>query len=356
MKHAALLLRLVILWLCVAPVHSLAHGKSTEDTKLQADNVDAFVKEKMSANHIPGLSLVVVRHGKIIHAKGYGLANLELSVPATERSCFLIASVTKTFTASAVMMLNEEGKVALDDAISTYVSNLPDAWKAVTVRQLLNHTSGIKTNLEMPPPCSFTYDCLHYTQADVIRETACLPLNFAPGERFEYCNTGYFLLGMLIERVSGKTYEHFLTERIFVPLGMKDTRMMNYSELVPNRASGYSWLGGAFHNSEQMNPIVELSGGGLMSTVLDLAKWDAALDTHALLKEGTLKEMWTNARLNNGEIVPSYGMGFGLTPYMGHKRMGHTGGIPGFASGLSRFPDDRLTVIVLTRRFRVSCG
>jgi len=348
MKLTAPLVRLISLSLCLAPVPTFAQSKSAHDIKPRPENVDAFVKHKMSANHIPGLSLAVVRRGKIIVAKGYGMANLELSVPATEKSCFLIASVTKTFTASAVMMLIEEGKVSLDDAISKYVPDLPDAWKVVTIRQLLNHTSGIKTNLEMPPPCSFTYDCLNYTQADVIKETACLPLNFPPGERFEYSNTGYFLLGMLIESVSGKTYEQFLTERIFVPLGMKDTRMINYSELIPNRASGYSWRSGALYNSEQMNPAVELSGGGLMSTVLDMVKWDAALDTSRLLKEATWKQMWTNARLNNGGIVPSYGMGFGLTPYMGHRRVGHTGGIPGFASAFARFPDDKLTVIVLT--------
>lgn len=345
MRHNSFFIRLIFLWVCFVAVMTSAQTKSTVESDASTAKVDAYVQEKMAANHIPGLSLAVVRDGKIILAKGYGMANLELSVPATEKTNYLIASITKNFTGAAIMMLVEEGKVSLEDPISKYLSGLPEAWKVITIRQLLNHTSGIKKGII---PCEFDSDPDNYTQADFIKEFACLPLGFSPGEKWEYSGMGYFLLGMTIEKVSGKIFEQFLTERIFAPLGMKETRMINYAELVPNRANGYSWRNGAFRNSQQMNPVGEFSNGGLISTVLDMAKWDAALYTEKLLKRTTLEQMWTNAKLNNGQIVPSYGIGFGLTPFRGRKRVGHTGGIPGFSSGMSRFIDDKLTVILLT--------
>ncbi len=330
------------------PVLTSAQTKSITEIERQAEKVDVYVREKMAAKHIPGLSLAVLRDGKIVLAKGYGMANLELSVPATEKTNYLIASITKTFAGVATMMLVEEGKISLEEPISKYLTGLPDAWNPATLRQLLNHTSGIKTNLEITAPCKFDFDPDSYTQADVIKETACLPLSFPPGEKWEYSGRGYFLLGMMIEKVTGKTFEQFLQERIFTPLEMKETRMMNYTEIISNRANGYRWEKGAFRNSQQMNPVTEFADGGLVSTVLDMAKWDAALYTEKLLKRKTLEQMWTNAKLNNGQIVPSYGIGFGLTPFRGRKRVGHTGGIPGFSSGFSRLVDDKLTVILLT--------
>lgn len=349
MRHNSYLIRWIFLWLCLASVTISAQTKLSDESKGKTEKVDAFVRERMTSRHIPGLSLAVLRDGKIVLAKGYGLANLELSVPATEKTNYLIASITKTFTAVAVMMLVEEAKISLNEPISKHLSGLPGAWNPVTVRQLLNHTSGINDYVSHDkPPCEVGKHESDYATPDVLKEVACVPPDFAPGERWSYNNTGYHLLGMLIEKVSGKTYEQFLRERIFLPLGMNETRLINYSELVANRANGYSWRGGAYRNARQMNPVVEFATGGLISTVLDMAKWDAALDGEKLLKRTDFKQMWTNAKLNNGDIVSSYGLGFGLTPFRGRKRVGHTGGIPGFATALQHFLDDRVSVIILT--------
>lgn len=334
---------LVLILLALSPAFLAAQ------TKMQAEKVDLFVREKMKSKNIPGLSLAVVRDGKIILAKGYGMANLELNVPATEKTSYLIYSITKTFTAVATMILVEEGKISLDDPISKYLSDLPTVWNPVSVRQLLNHTSGINSfTTHDKPPCGTRKDERDYTQADVLNEVSCLPLDFAPGERWAYTDTGYYLLGMLIEKISGKTYDDFLRERIFAPLGMNDTRHHTNTKLIANRASGYSWKNGAYRNADWVNPVVEFSNGGLISTVLDLAKWDASLYTGKLLKRTTFELMWTNAKLNSGEIVPSYGLGFGLTPYQKRKRVGHSGGGPGFATAITRFVDDKVTVIILS--------
>lgn len=311
--------------------------------------INAIIEKRMAGNHIPGLSLAVVRDGKIILAKGYGKASLELDVPATEKTNYLVYSITKTFTAVATMMLVEEGRISLDDPISKHLSGLPTAWNPVSVRQLLDHTSGISSfTKHEKPPCAARKDERDYTQADVLDEVACLPLDFGSGERWAYTDTGYYLLGMLIENISGKTYDAFLRERIFAPLGMNDTRHHSNTALIANRANGYSWENGAYRNADWVDPVIEFSNGGLTSTVLDLAKWDASLYTEELLKRTTLALMWTNATLNSGETVPSYGLGFGLTPFHGRKRVGHSGGGPGFATAITRFLDEKTTVIVLT--------
>jgi D-alanyl-D-alanine carboxypeptidase len=345
MLHNLFLIRLIFLWLCLAAVSASAQTKSEGEFKRRNERVEAYVHEKMDANHIPGLSLAVVRDGKIILAKGYGMANLELSTPATEKTAFAIYSITKTFTAVATMMLVEEGKISLEDPISKHLAGLPAAWNKVTIRHALTHTSGIMDFCEVPDsPCEQSKD---FTQAELIKSVADYPLKFAPGGRWEYNNTGYYLLGMLIEKVSSQTYEQFLRTRIFVPLEMRDTRLENYTELIPNRANGYTWKNGKFLNAWRVSPTLSFSLAGLVSTVLDLAKYDAALYTEKLLKKSTLDLMWTKARLNNGQEI-EHGLGFGMTPFRDHRRVGHSGGHTGFASTITRLIDDKITVIVLS--------
>lgn len=303
----------------------------------------------MSALHIPGLSLAVVRDGKVIVARGYGLSNLELLVPVTENTVYHLASITKTFTAVAVMKLVEEGKISLADPISKYLSDLPEVWRPVTIRHLLNHTSGISSFANHKSvPCPVKKSEREYTRADVLKEVACLPLDFAPGERWAYGDTGYHLLGMLIERVSGSDYDQFLRTTIFAPLEMRDTRSNSYSELILHRADGYSRRDDKFRNATLL-PLFEFANAGLLSTVLDMAKFCAALDTEQLLRRATFEQMWTNARLNNGQVVSSYGLGFGLSPFRGRKRVGHSGGGgTGFATAFTRFPEEKVTVIILS--------
>lgn len=244
-------------------------------------------------------------------------------------------------------MLVEENKISLEDSISKHLSGLPAAWNPVTIRQLLNHTSGIRSFAAVEGPKCKVEKEMYDTAEDFLKEVACLPLEFPSGDRWVYGDTGYLLLGILIEKVSGKTYEKFLRERIFAPLGMNDTRLATYIELIPNRADGYSWQNGSFRHTPRLS-VFENSNAGLVSTVLDMAKLDVALTSEKLLKRATLEQMMTNAKLNSGEIVPSYGLGVGLTPFRGCRRVGHTGGGLGFATALTHFINEKVTVVVLT--------
>lgn len=309
--------------------------------------VDSFVHLQMTQKGIAGLSLAVMNEGRIIHSKGFGYANLEHKVPVTNYTVFLMASVTKTFVAAATMMLVEKGHISLTDTIGKYVSDIPAHWKVVTIQQLLSHTSGIKGSIDWPPPCKteLKFDNFNYTRTDVINEIACLPLSFAPGEKWDYSGKGYYVLGMLIESVSGKTFEQFLKENIFDPLQMNNTRMIDYKAILPNRAAGYQKENNRFINKIMpQDPVVEFSDGGLVSTVTDMAKWDAALYSDKLLKKETIQLMFTPVKIKDG--FGPYGLGFGTTPFQGHKRVGHTGRIPGFESAFTRFIDDKISVII----------
>ncbi|MGZ8516805.1 MAG: serine hydrolase domain-containing protein [Chitinophagaceae bacterium] len=309
--------------------------------------VDSFISLQMTQKNIAGLSLAVMREGKIIHSKGYGYANLEHKIPADTNTVYLMASITKTFVAVATMILVEEGKISLTDTIGKHVRGLPAHWNVVTIQQLLSHTSGIKGSVDWPPPCKMElkYDNYNYTTADVIKETACLPLSFIPGEKWEYSGRGYFVLGMLIEAVSGKTFEEFLKEKIFDPLQMNNTKMINYKAIIPNRATGYQKENNHFVNKIiPQDPVVEFSDGGLISTVIDMSKWDEALYSEKFLKKETLQLMFTPVKIKDG-LAP-YGLGFGTTPYQAHRRVGHIGRIPGFESALTRFLDDKISVVI----------
>jgi len=309
-----------------------------------ADKVDDFVRSQMERQHIPGLALAVATNGLLLKTQAYGLANVELSVPARTDTVFQIQSVTKTFTATAIMMLVEERKVNLDDTLTKHFDGLPETWADITIRHLLTHTSGIKDFIN-EPTVDLRKDIL---PEDVIDSLRRRPLNFTPGEKYAYSNTGYHLLGMVIRKVAGKNWDEFLRERVFQPLGMNDTRVISWSEVITNRASGYGWDDGELRNGSHIAPtILGYAGGGLRSTVLDLAKWDAALYTERLVKRSTLDQMWTPAKLNNGKDS-SYGLGWAMETYHGHRLISHNGAHgTGFKSTLARFVDDRLTVIVL---------
>jgi D-alanyl-D-alanine carboxypeptidase len=307
--------------------------------------IDAFVAQKMAANHIPGLSLAVMRNGKIVFAKGYGMSNLELSTSASENTPFAIFSITKTFTAVAVMMLAEEGKVSINKPITDYLPELPPSWKKVTVRHLLTHTSGLPELCEAEAkPCDRPDD---YTQKQIIGFVRDSPFMFEPGTRWEYSNTGFYVLGMLIEKVSGQSYGEFLQTRIFRPLAMDHTRLEDYSAVIPNRAAGYTWKNGSYRNALRVSPTLMFSLAGIVSTVTDLAKYDAALYGSRLLKQSTLREMWTKVVLNDGTTA-DHGLGFGMTPYKDRRRVGHSGGHAGFATTITRLIDDKISVVILS--------
>src|SRR6266498_1905527 len=268
-------------------------------TSAHADRVDTYIRSEMSKRRIPGLSLAVVEGGRLRKAMGYGLADIELRVPATPDTVYQIGSMTKQFTAAGIMLLVEAGKISLGDTIHKYLPDLPVAWRGVTLRHLLTHTSGIKDFADLAD--TETERAKDYTKAQIIALVSGAPLEFRPGEKWNYSNTGYFLLGMIIERVSGKPYEDFLRERILRPLGMADTRLNDLNEIVPRRAAGYVLRNGHLYNAQPVSPTHTYAAGGLLSTAADLAKWDAALYTEKVLRKSSLEQMLTPATLNDSQ-------------------------------------------------------
>ena len=309
--------------------------------------VDAYIRQQMKERNIPGLSVAVMKDDKLVFSKAYGYSNLEHKVPVKENTVFQIMSVTKSFTGIAVMMLVEEGKLSLDDPIGKYFSDLPQAWKPATIRHLLTHTSGISSPTDFKKiPCVVGIDERDYQKGDLIKEVACLPLLFAPGDSTSYSDTGPYLLGMLIEKISGAYYEDFVKQRIFDPLQMHHSRQLSYTDLIPNRADGYAFRNGKHYLARRID--IEFANAGIMSTALDMIQLHHAFRSEKLLKKNTWKLMWTNARLNNGTVT-NFGLGFGLTPFQGKRRIGHYGGGGlGFASGLTHFPEENLTVVLLS--------
>ena len=307
----------------------------------RADRVDDYVREQMRRRHVPGLALAVVRGGRVIKARGYGLASVEWDAPATPETVFEIGSITKQLTAAAVMLLVEDGRVSLDDPLAKYVPEAPDAWRDVRVRHLLTHTSGLR-NYTGLKGFELTE---RLTRAQFVRLVAEHPLAFAPGERWSYGNTNYSLLGYVVESASGRPYWEFVAERIYRPLGMTSTTDRDPRQVVKRRATGYEWEGGRLVGRDYDLTDV-FSAGATLSTVLDLAKWDAALYGERILKRASLEQVWTPTRLNGGETVP-YGFGWYVENFRGHRRVRHTGQTAGFAASIVRYTDDRLTFIVL---------
>ncbi|MCY7345539.1 MAG: beta-lactamase family protein [Pyrinomonadaceae bacterium] len=320
---------------------------------VKADEVDSYIETQMRNLHIPGISLAVVRDGRIVKTKGYGLANIEANSAAAPKTVYEIGSITKQFTAAAVMMLIEEGKVRLDNKISKYFPDAPTAWNQITVRHLLSHTSGIQNHVAVPGYLNRFKTNLSFettpTREEVLKDFFKLPSEFEPGETWAYDNTGYYLLGFIIEKASGKSYYQFLDERIFKPLSMTSTRSTDTRPIVPKRASGYEWVNDKFENRPVLLPTIAFSAGTILSTALDMAKLDVALYTEKLLKKSTLEQMWTPAKTNDGALASfDYGFGWFIDNYHGHRIVQHAGGTPGFSSVIYRFTNDKLTIIILS--------
>ncbi|HKI01656.1 MAG TPA: serine hydrolase [Thermoanaerobaculia bacterium] len=317
----------------------------------QAAKVDDYVKAEMQRRSIPGVSIAVVREGEIIQAKGYGLSNVELNVAATPETIYQSGSIGKQFTATLVMMLVEEGKLSLDDRIGKHIAGAPASWQNITLRHLLTHTSGLSNSLYKK--INLRQD---YTEDELVQQIAALPLDFAPGDRWNYSNPGYVMLGILIHKVTGKFYGDLLREKIFEPLGMTTARILNEADIIPNRAAGYRLVKGELKNQEWVSPTLNTTAdGALYLTVLDMAKWDAALYSEKLLKRASLDLMWAPVKLNDGKTEP-YGFGWMVGERRGHRVIQHGGEWQGFSTHIARFVDKKLTVIVLTNLAAVATG
>lgn len=306
-----------------------------------ADKVDVLLNAEMQKHQIAGLSLMVVKDGRQIKTKGYGVANLEWNVPVTKDTVFEIGSITKQFTAACILMLAQDGKLSLDDKISQHLKNTPASWSNVTVRHLLTHTSGI-TNYTGLDGFELTR---HLTQEQFIQKLGSYPLSFQPGDAWSYCNSGYSLLGYIVENASGQNYWDFLRARIFQPLKMTATGNRTPGVIIPNRAAGYELAQQVSINRDYDLTDI-FSAGAIVSTVVDMAKWDAALNGEQLLTQASKEQWWTPAKLNNGK-VEHYGFGWFLEPLKDHKDIGHGGSTSGFSCSIQRFPEDGLSVIIL---------
>ena len=313
--------------------------------------VDAIVQTAMKAKQAPGVAIAVVSKGTVVAAKGFGLANVEHNAKVRQNTVFQSASVGKQFTAAAVMLMVEDGKLGLDDSIAAHFDDAPKSWAPITVRHLLTHTSGIP---------DYTDDDFDYRRAhgedDLVKMAYGLKLLFAPGARWSYSNTGYVLLGILVHKVSGEFYGDVLKARVFAPLGMKTARVISEADIVPHRAAGYRTVGGALKNQEWVAPELNTTAdGALYLTVLDLIAWDRAVRTKALLKAESWAQIFAPVKLNSGKTYP-YGFGWFVDEFAGAPKHSHTGSWQGFRSAIARYPRNDLTVIVLANHAGLNAG
>ena len=300
----------------------------------------------MKAKHIPGMAAGVFKYGKPLAIVTEGYADLENKVRVRRQTQFEICSITKQFTAAAVLLLVQDQRMRLDDPISKYLSGIPKGWSGITVRRLLDHTSGV-------PDQVFEANLTSLPEPQAIKKLVGMPLEFQPGERWSYNNTGYWLLGLAIAHASGEGYFDFLADRIFKPLGMKHTFPNRKDRLVPWRARGYKFVDGQFQNAPRLIDTVGTAAGGLMSNLDDLNIWSIALQSNKLLTAESRREMLRSAQLSSGHTAWNYaGGGYGLGVFVrsqgGHRIEKHSGGWDDASCQLTRFLDDGLTVVVLT--------
>ncbi|HEV3470362.1 MAG TPA: serine hydrolase [Pyrinomonadaceae bacterium] len=331
-RRASLLLAVCLL------VSASARAQTDAEGRELASRLDKRLTELAARKRFSGAALVA-REGRVILSQGYGMANYELDVPNTPQTKFRLGSLTKQFTAAAVLLLQERGKLSVQDSVCKHVEGCPAAWQSVTVHHLLTHTSGIPSFTSFPEYRQTSR--LPTTIPDIIKRFRDRPLEFAPGERFNYSNSGYVLLGHLVEKISGKSYEEFLRENFFVPAGMTRTGYDRNEEVLPGRASGYVLRDGRLYNADFIDMSIPHGAGALYSTVEDLYLWDQSLYGGKLLSAKSLEAMTTPFRVG-------YAYGVGVRPHWGSRSVAHGGGIEGFNTYLVRWDEPRTTVVVLS--------
>lgn len=313
--------------------------------------MDREIKKYMSDNNIPGGLIAVASKGEILSLRTYGLANVELDVEVTDDSVFEIGSISKQFVAATALMQVEEGKLSLDDPIHKHLPQLPSEWMGVTVKQILNHTSGIPDYEEI-----YSYDVyrLRMTPQDIIKIANARPMDFAPGTGYYYSNTAYYLASMIVERIDGMPLGDVLKKRIFDPLGMTSTGMADPERIIKNRAEGY-WVNkkNELINRNATETSSTLGAGGLLSTAADLVKWDAALYGNDVLSAGSKELMWTSPILPDGTDT-QYALGWRVSPEHGLKTTSHSGQVAGFVAYFARYVEEEMAIIVFHNRYRVS--
>jgi D-alanyl-D-alanine carboxypeptidase len=308
--------------------------------------LDGYFADLIAKKRSPAISVAVVEKGHVVYSKGFGLANLEQDVEANASTVYRIGSITKQFTATMIMQLVQEGKLSIDDSIEKVLPEMPKAWSKVTVKNLLNHTSGIKSYTELKG--MMEKDAMQpTTPLGIIKKVENEPMDFEPGTKWHYNNTGYELLGILIEKLDKRTFAESLKTRILSPLGMNHTYFVSERSIVRYRAQGYSFGKNGYEHAQYLNMDWPYAAGSIESTVLDLAKWDEALYGEKILPKDLLAKMWEPTVLADGTIQ-NYGFGWGTDKFNGQLLVEHGGGIHGFTTQIRRVPSKGMTVIILT--------
>jgi CubicO group peptidase (beta-lactamase class C family) len=294
----------------------------------------------------PGVAVAVVKDGSVLHRKGYGMADLEWGAAIEPDTVLALGSLTKPITAMSVLLLEKQGKLSIDDPITAYLPDYPTHGHTITIAHLLTHTSGIPNYVTMPDffPNETRKDLSPDELSKLFRD---LPLDFAPGTAYAYSNSGYVLLGMIIEALSGLSYGDFVEQNVFAPLGMAHSRYMHDKAIIPRRARGYERVDNSYENATYTSSTVTYSAGGLGSTLDDLILMDRALREYRLLDRPTLERSYNLTRLLDGRLE-YYGLGWALNDYRQHRVVHHAGGIPGFSCFYGRFMQEQLSIIVLS--------
>lgn len=317
----------------------------TDRTKL-FEREDSYIHSEVATHFFRGAVLVGI-DGKIVFEKAYGLGDEEWGADNTVHTKFRIASLSKQFTAACILLLQERGRLKVNDPISRYLDGLPAAWQAITVHQLLTHTSGISNYTGSPEFAKISRTGA--TPQQMIALVTDKPLDFSPGTNWSYSNTGYILLGMIVEKTSGQSYADFLKTNIFEPLGMRDSGYDSAKDIFKERASGYQLVDGHIANADLFDMSVPFSAGGIYSTVEDMYRWNEALaDAGKLLSADSLKQMFTEypEATHEGQ---HYGYGVVISRLkFGRLLYYHGGGVEGFSSSIQRYPNDRVCIVVLS--------
>ncbi len=341
MKIVAPLLASMLLAAAAGRQRQLPSVEAVPDLHL----VVSVIAKRALERPIAGLSIAVARNGTIVDSRGFGFADVERKVAVGPATIFHAASVSKYIEAAVVLQLAEQGKLSLDDDITKYVAEAPTGGRRVTIRQLLSHTSGLFNFTSLPDAAANeARDLSHAQVLDLVRDR---PADFAPGTGWRYSNTGFYLAGMAVERVTGMTYAAYLRERVFGPLGMASSSLCTVHDTVPDLARGYDVRGGALVPAAPATWTVPFSAGGVCTTAEDLVRWQQAIDAGRVIPPARVAEMRTPTTLADGTHL-DYGLGTRLGSLQGHAVVGHTGGGNGFSTVVETFPADRLTIVVLT--------
>ncbi|MBS1716849.1 MAG: beta-lactamase family protein [Armatimonadetes bacterium] len=305
-----------------------------------ADQIDKVIAKAMAAQHIPGASVAVLIHGRAIKQRSYGFSDLEQKVKATNQSAYMVGSVSKQFESTALLQLADEGRLKLDDPITKYLDGLPKAWSGITIRHLMTHTSGLKDYVGLPEHDQS--QAKPVTPKQIMEWVGRYPLEFTPGTQWKYCNTGSYLEGLIIEKVTGKSYEEFAKSKLWRPLGMRSTRLNRWKDDIPNRAKGYAWGKGGREKPTFEDDTWPWAGGGVVTTLEDLVKWVQWLGS-----KPSNNRLWKPVQLAGSGSYP-FGLDWFISDQRGTPRMFRTGGINGFSAILMRYPAHDITVILLT--------